>query len=128
MTMNVLDAALRYRELGWSVIPMKTGKDPLTGEDEKKIPYVKWKKYQTELPSEMDLRYWFGEKWPNANIALICGGISRVFAIDFDSQEALEHYKAVYDMDVEATICQTTGRDGVGLHMPYFTRWAKKYH
>ena len=121
MTMNVLQAALRYRELGWSVIPMKTGRDPLTGEDEKKVPCVKWKKYQTELPSESDLRYWFGKKWPNANIALVCGGISKVFAIDFDSREALEHYKAVYDTDVEATICQVTGRDGGGLHALFHT-------
>ena len=61
--MNVLQAALRYRELGWPVIPMKTGVDPETGKDEKKVPCVKWKKYQKELPSESDLRYWFGKKW-----------------------------------------------------------------
>jgi hypothetical protein len=99
--------------------------DPLTGEDEKKVPCVKWKKYQTELPSEKDLRYWFGEKWPNANIALVCGGISKVFAVDFDSQEALEYYKAVYDMDVEDTICQITGRDGGGLHALFNTMGKK---
>jgi hypothetical protein len=114
--MNTLEAALRYRELGWSVIPMKTGVDPETGDDEKKKPCVKWKKYQTELPSESDLRYWFGKKWPNANIALICGKFSGVFAIDFDSQEALEYYKATYDMDVEMTMCQKSGRDGLGIH------------
>jgi hypothetical protein len=95
---------------------MKIGKDPETGKDEKKVPYVKWKKYQTELPSEGDLRYWFGKKWPDANIAIVCGGVSGIFAIDLDSTEALEHYKAVYDADVEDTICQTTGRDGGGLH------------
>lgn len=105
--MNVLQAALRYREMGWSVIPMKKAD---------KRPHIKWKKYQTEIPSERDLRYWFGEKWPDSNIALICGGVSGVFAIDFDSQVALEHYKAKYDPDVEDTMCQVTGRDGIGLH------------
>jgi len=119
--MRVLEAALRYRELGWSVIPMKTGKNEETGKDEKKVPHVKWKKYQTELPSEGDLRYWFGKKWPDANIALICGEVSGVFAIDFDSRKALEHYKAVYDPDVEDTMCQTTGRDGTGLHALFHT-------
>jgi len=111
--MNTLEAALRYRELGWSVIPMKTGKNPETGKDEKKIPCVKWKKYQTEIPSENDIRYWFGEKWPNANIALICGKLSGVFAIDFDSLDAIEYYKANYDPDVEMTMCQKTTK---GMH------------
>ena len=114
--MNILEAALRYRELGWSVIPMKTGKNPETGEDEKKVPYVKWKKYQTELPTESDLKYWFGKKWPNANIALICGNLSGVFAIDYDTLMAFEYYKATYDPDVEDTMTQKSGRDGFGLH------------
>ena len=112
MTMTILEAALRYREIGWSVIPMIKAD---------KRPHIKWKKYQTELPSEKDLRYWFGEKWPNANIALICGGVSGVFAIDLDSAEALEYYKAVYDADVEDTMCQITGRDGCGLHAIFNT-------
>lgn len=113
--MQVLEAALKYRKLGWSVIPMKRAD---------KRPHIKWKKYQTELPSEQDLQSWFA-KWPDANIALVCGGVSGVLAIDFDSKEALEHYKAVYDMDVEDTICQITGREDGGLHALFNTMGQK---
>lgn len=106
--MNILDAALRYRELGWSVIPMKK---------EDKIPHVKWKKYQTELPTEEDLKHWFS-KWPDANIALICGNLSGVFALDFDDQAALEQYKAIYDPNVQDTMCQKTAH---GMHALFLT-------
>jgi len=35
--------------------------------------------------------------------------------------DALEHYKAIYDADVEDTMCQKTGRAGGGLHALFLT-------
>ncbi|OEU68665.1 MAG: hypothetical protein BA863_16490, partial [Desulfovibrio sp. S3730MH75] len=107
--MNTLEAALKYRKLQWSIIPIHA---------KTKKPLIRWKKYQTELPSEKDLRYWFGEKWLDANIALICGRVSGVFAIDFDSEEALECYRASYDMDIDMTMCQKTAK---GMHALFNT-------
>ena len=113
--MNILKAAKTYLSLGWSVIPMMKAD---------KRPHVKWRKYQTELPTMKDWEKWY-KNWPDCNIALICGGVSKVFAIDFDSAEALEYYKAVYDADVEDTMCQKTGRDGTGLHTLFRTNGQK---
>ncbi|GAH60090.1 unnamed protein product, partial [marine sediment metagenome] len=66
--------------MGWSVIPV--------GEDKK--PLVKWKPYQERLPTEDEVRRWFGERvaeedYPLAGIALICGSVSGgVYALDVD--------------------------------------------
>jgi len=109
--LNTLEAAKKYLSLGWSVIPIKR---------KEKIPHIRWRDFQTRLPTIQEWEKWY-KNWPNANIALICGGVSGVFALDFDSVDALEHYKAIYDTDVEDTMCQKTGRAGGGLHALFLT-------
>ena len=108
MSMDTLEAALKYLELGWSVIPIHK---------ESKRPCIKWKRHQTELPTSQEWTKW-AKTWPDCNIALICGQLSGVFAIDFDSGEALEYYKEKYDSHIEDTLCQKTGK---GLHAIYNT-------
>lgn len=114
--MTSLEAALRYLELGWAVIPMKTAGDKTEqdikdGVEVEKRPHVKWKHLQKRLPTEKEIRQWF-TKWPDANIALICGEVSGVFALDLDSQEAIDYYTAAYDSDIRDTMCQKT-TDGI---------------
>ena len=105
-SMSPLEAALKYNELGWVTIPIHK---------ETKKPLIKWKRYQTEHPQIKTLKKWF-TMWPDANIALVCGRISGIFALDFDSPEAVEFYENAYDPDLQQTICQRTGR---GLHALY---------
>ena len=101
--MNVLEAAKIYLAHTWSVIPIHA---------KTKIPLVRWKRHQTELPTIKEWEGWY-KTFGDCNIALICGKLSGVFAIDFDNQAALEYYKATYDPDVEMTMCQKTPH---GMH------------
>lgn len=75
----MLEAALRYRRRGFSVIPCKKDKRPL----------IKWEPYQFNKPSEDEIRQWW-TKWPDANIAIACGPVSGVDVLDCDSQEAFD--------------------------------------
>lgn len=83
-TSNVLVEAIEYLGRGWSVIPIHPTK---------KIPLVKWKKYQSELPTEHDIDYWF-ELFPDAQIAVITGTISGLIVVDADSENAKIFCKA----------------------------------
>src|SRR5262245_15934517 len=48
---KVYDTARAYVDAGLSVIPIRL--------DGSKTPAVKWKRYQTELPTDDDLASWF---------------------------------------------------------------------
>lgn len=75
-----LEIARSYRTRGWAVIPQRPGT---------KMPYIRWKPFQTELPTEDDLARWWAT-WPEAGIALIAGPLSGVLVVDVDGQEAHE--------------------------------------
>jgi hypothetical protein len=84
----MLDAALRYRKRGFSVIPCKKDKKPL----------VKWESYQLQKPTETEIREWW-EKWPNANVAIPCGHVSGVDVLDVDTEEAYQQLQDNYLSD-----------------------------
>ncbi len=69
-----LDAALRYRGLGWAVIPAA---------EKGKAPLVHWHQYQDDLPSEIQIKYWFNQS-PRANVAVITGAVSGIIVLDVD--------------------------------------------
>jgi hypothetical protein len=75
----VLDAALEYLDLGFSVIPV--------GHDKK--PLIKWKEFQSRRPSADEIEDWFVQ-WPEANIAIVCGKISGIFCVDADGPSGIE--------------------------------------
>jgi hypothetical protein len=77
-TGSVLDAALRYLRRGWSVVPQRPGA---------KKPCVRWKRFQSERPTEGQLRDWFGQ-WPDAGLAVVLGPVSGLVVIDVDGPEA----------------------------------------
>ena len=70
-----LEAALRYANQGFSVIPVKKNKKP----------YVKWERYQTERAGERQIKKWW-QQWPGANPAIVTGEISGVDVVDVDSE------------------------------------------
>jgi hypothetical protein len=55
-----------------------------------KVPALKWTRYQTERPTEAEIRQWFSLQ---SNIAVITGQISGVVVVDADSPEALQHLR-----------------------------------
>jgi hypothetical protein len=77
----LLDAALKYREKGFSVIPCSNDKKPL----------VPWLPYQQKCATDEEVRQWWA-KYPDANVGIITGKISGITVIDFDSQEAIDYF------------------------------------
>ena len=80
-TNNLLEAALKYLSLGWSVIPLGRNKKPLLPE---------WTTYQGRLATEQEISQWWG-KWTDANIGIVTGAISGLVALDADTEEATEY-------------------------------------
>jgi hypothetical protein len=80
-TNNLLETALKYLRLGWSVIPLGRNKKPLLPE---------WTTYQRRVATEKEVRQWWG-KWPNANIGVVTGAISGLVVLDADTDEATEY-------------------------------------
>ena len=90
----MLKAAIKYAELGFSVIPVRP--------DNIK-PFLKsWKPYQTERADIEQLRSWW-KKYPSANPAAVTGKISGVTVVD--CEEATIEY-------AEFTRLTVTGKDG----------------
>jgi len=75
----MIDHALAYLRQGYSVIPCGKNKKSL----------VKWKPYQTRLPTIEEVEAWWVEN-PNAQIAVITGSISDLSVVDTDSENATE--------------------------------------
>lgn len=73
------DWALAYRRLGWQVLPLRPGTT---------ATYFRYKDagYQVNLATEDEVRQWWTQ-WPDADIGLLLGPISGVFAIDCDTQD-----------------------------------------
>ena len=77
-------AALAYRRMGWSVIPIGTDKRPL----------VKWAEFQERIADDEEVMAWW-EKWPTANVGIVTGSISGLTVVDIDTDEGrlnLEDY------------------------------------
>lgn len=71
---TIKEAALKYIELGYSVIPV----------DKEKVPLIKWKKYQEERATAEDIEAWLNE-WPDMNIGIVTGAISGFVAVDVEN-------------------------------------------
>lgn len=79
MDNQLLRAALKYAELGFSVIPIRPGE---------KKPCIKWEKHQTEKATHAEIREWW-RRWPKANVGIVTGAISGVDVIDVDSEAGI---------------------------------------
>jgi len=79
---SLLVDALRYEHKGFSVIPLKADKRP----------YVAWEPYQERRAQAGKINEWW-HKWPDANIGIVTGRISRLVVIDCDSLAGLKVVK-----------------------------------
>ena len=77
--MTILDWALAYHSIGFSIIPVGKNKKPL----------IPWAPYQKHRASEDEIRTWF-TRWPDANIGIVTGHISGISVIDIDTEEGKE--------------------------------------
>lgn len=77
---NLLNAALRYLKMGFSVIPAK----PRT-----KLALVPWKEFSSRSPTEEEIRAWW-ESNPDANIAIVLGEVSGVICLEVDDLESIK--------------------------------------
>ena len=100
---DILNAALEYLELGFSVIPV---------DRKTKKPLIAWKKYQAERPTEEDVETWF-DQWPDANVAVVTGKLSNLVAVDADSDQGIAWVTQHMD---HTTVYSRTGK---GLHALY---------
>lgn len=99
-----LRAALYYRKMGFSVIPVKRNKRPC----------IEWKVYQTKHPTEQEIESWWKE-WPNAQVAIVCGSVSGLTVLDADSQEG---YDALNEFVPDSLLIPTV-KTAKGFHF-YF--------
>lgn len=95
----VLQAALKYRAMGFSVIPVLG-----------KRPPIQWKDFQYRIALEEEVIKWF-ETYPAANIAIVTGPISELVVVDVD--EGADISKLV----LPQTVVVKTG--GYGFHYYY---------
>lgn len=103
-----LSHALLYLSHGLSVIPV--------GMDQEKKgwkkPYIDWKPYQTKLPTESEVRNWWG-RWPDARVGIVTGTISGLVAVDIDPHKG----GSTNGVDLPITLVSNTG--GGGWHYIY---------
>ncbi|MCK5617580.1 bifunctional DNA primase/polymerase, partial [Candidatus Pacearchaeota archaeon] len=86
--MSLVEIALQYEKLGWSIFPIRAVDDPHPSDpDNDKRPYVKWKDLQTKRADEKKIRGWW-KKFPQARIGIVTGKISNLVVIDFDGPDA----------------------------------------
>jgi hypothetical protein len=75
-----MKAALDYGRLGWSVIPIEArGKRPL----------IRWQVYQSRHPDPREITDWLA-RWPDANIAVVTGVVSRLAVLDLDPRHGAD--------------------------------------
>ena len=98
--METLSFALKYKEQGYSVIPLKF---------KSKVPLLNsWEPYQKTIASEGQLEAWFSNSHAINNIAIVTGKISRIIAFDIDGEEALARFnKAVEDEELKTALEHT---------------------
>ena len=103
---NCLESALKYSNLGFSVIPV-------VKKDKKAL--IKWEPYQQRKSTTDEIKQWW-DKWPNANIGIVTGQISNLAVIDIDTEEGKE---AIQDYLPDSLLTPTVETPRGGQHI-YF--------
>jgi hypothetical protein len=102
-----MEAALKYVRRGWSVIPVRRSD---------KMPLVKWREFQNRIPTEDEVREWW-TTYPNANVALITGGVSKTVVLDIDTRKGADP-EQVWQQHPTALVAESGGG---GAHLFYQT-------
>lgn len=122
-----LDFALRYVDLGWSIIPLcpfdhlgirtvskdhhKTCKSP------GKCPWIPWAPYQERLATHDEVRHWW-RQLVNSNVGCALGPVDRLLRVDIEGPASLERLKKIARGALPPTVEFKSGRaDGTGSGM-----------
>ena len=113
---ELLDAALAYREAGWSVIPIRP--------DGRKKAAVEWTEYQSRLPSREEVTNWWTGLYKGHNIAAITGRIGGVWVVDCDNKPNRNGADNLLQLaqqygKLPSTLRSVTGGQGVHLFFDY---------
>jgi len=73
----MLEHALKYEQLGWSVIQLKA---------RDKVPCRDWKEFQSRRATPNEISNWWNE-YPEGNIGIVTGSVSGIAVIDIDDIE-----------------------------------------
>lgn len=95
---KLLESALNYHELGYSIIPVRQDKKPM----------IKWEEYQKRRASVGEIKDWW-KKHPDANIGIVTGKVSGLAVVDIDTEEGLEAIKELIPDSIEFPIVKTPG-------------------
>ncbi len=95
---KILQAALEYAKMGFSVIPVGRNKKP----------YINWKEWQSKKADEKRIRSWFN-KYEKANVGIVTGKISGIVVVDVEAGGKID--------DLPSTATVRTG--GGGWHYYY---------
>lgn len=114
---KMLNEALRYQTLGWSIVPLHwitmQGKCSCGNEQcpsPGKHPRIKTKEFQSRIATVDELKEWWG-RWPKANIGLIPGEISRLIVLDVDEPKGVDTLREK-KLAVPITVRSQTGSGG----------------
>jgi hypothetical protein len=111
-------AALDYCRLGWSVVPIESrGKRPL----------IRWQVHQYRCAEPPEIGEWFS-RWPDANIGVVTGIVSRIVVLDIDPRHGADDSLAQWQRD-HGPIAETAEvRTGGGGRHLYFTHPGEVIH
>jgi len=94
--MNTLNAALKYHEMGFSIIPIRPDKKP----------HIPWAEYQNKQATPEEIEGWWA-RWPRANVAIVTGQLSGVFVVDCDNGEAYQKIQELLPDSLVTCIAKT---------------------
>ena len=104
-----------YRALGFCVIPVR----PRT----KKAALSSWTEYQDRLPTDEELKRWFGGR---NEIAIVCGSVSGgLVVVDFDDPDYYQRWRAAHPVLAERLPTAQTPRPG--YHVYFRSDWRKSH-
>lgn len=92
----MLQEALRYLNLGYSIIPV----------DRHKKPLISWKEFQERKASEDEVKQWY-VRYPDANIGIVTGAISKLTVFDQDSEEVRQEFLSTLPEDFQSPEAKT---------------------
>ena len=120
----MLDEAICYAELGFSVIPVHNivngncscGSPKCKAKG--KHPRFKWTEQQKK-PYTVDELKKIWEKYPNANVGIVTGPVSNILVLDIDGEDGIKSLESVGLPIEDLPISPSVNTGGGGMHIYY---------